>query len=90
MTGVMRVSAKELVEQAVHELFDRRDAAAVDRYWSPGYIEHSIVGADGLRGLRDLAGSLPEASTCDARIRVTTRTQPAVPTVVLDDQADLV
>jgi len=54
------VSAKELVEQAVHELFDRRDAAAVDRYWSPGYIEHSIVGADGLRGLRDLAGSLPE------------------------------
>ncbi len=69
MTGVMRVSAKELVEQAVHEMFDRRDAAAVDRYWSPGYIEHSIVGADGLRGLRDLAGSLPEGFR-HARTRV--------------------
>lgn len=56
----MRVSAKELVEQAVHELFGQRDATAVDRYWSPDYIEHSIVGADGLQGLRDLAGSLPE------------------------------
>lgn len=60
MRAVMRVSAKELVEQAVHELFGRRDATAVDRYWSPDYIEHSIVGADGLQGLRDLAGSLPE------------------------------
>jgi len=56
----MRVSAKELVEQAVQELFGERDPTAVDRYWSPGYIEHSILGADGLQGLRDLAGSLPE------------------------------
>jgi len=65
----MPVSAKELVEQAVHELFDQRDATAVERYWSPGYIEHSIVGADGLQGLRDLAGGLPEGF-CHARARV--------------------
>src|ERR1700737_4158070 len=55
----MRMNAKELVEQAVYELFDQRDATAVERYWSPDYIEHSIVGAGGLQGLRDLAGSLP-------------------------------
>jgi predicted SnoaL-like aldol condensation-catalyzing enzyme len=55
----MRVSAKELVEQAVHELFDQRDVSAVERYWSPGYVEHSILGADGIEALRDLAGSLP-------------------------------
>jgi predicted SnoaL-like aldol condensation-catalyzing enzyme len=56
----MRMGAKQLVEQAVHELFDRRDVTAVGRYWSPGYVEHSILGADGLEGLRDVAGSLPE------------------------------
>src|SRR5260370_28525010 len=56
---VSRMSAKGLVEQAVHELFDQRDATAVERYWSPDYIEHSITGAGGLQGLRDLAGSLP-------------------------------
>jgi predicted SnoaL-like aldol condensation-catalyzing enzyme len=56
----MRMGAKQLIEQAVHELFDRRDVSAVERYWSPGYVEHSILGADGLQGLRDLAGSLPE------------------------------
>jgi hypothetical protein len=56
----MRMGAKQLVEQAVHELFDRRDVTAVGRYWWPGYVEHSILGADRLEGLRDVAGSLPE------------------------------
>jgi len=49
----MRVGAKQLVEQAVHELFD------------------GTAHARGLYG-------------------VTTGTQPAAPTMVLDDQADLV
>jgi predicted SnoaL-like aldol condensation-catalyzing enzyme len=53
------VSARELVERAVHELFDQRDPRAVDRYWSPDYIEHSIAGANGLPGLRDLVDTLP-------------------------------
>ena len=65
----MRLGAELLVEQAVHELFDRRDVTAVGRYWSPGYVEHSILGTDGLRGLRDLAGSLP-AGFRHARTRV--------------------
>jgi predicted SnoaL-like aldol condensation-catalyzing enzyme len=56
---VIRVNAKELVQQAVHELFDQRDVSAVDRYWSPDYVEHSIVGGDGREALRELAGSLP-------------------------------
>jgi predicted SnoaL-like aldol condensation-catalyzing enzyme len=56
---VARVSTKEFVERAVHELFDQRDATAVDLYWSPEYTEHSIVSADGLDGLRGVAGSLP-------------------------------
>ena len=63
------MSAKELVERAVHDLLDQRDATAVERYWSPDYIEHSIVGADGLQGLRDLAGGLPEGFRHD-RARV--------------------
>src|SRR6266567_1426451 len=63
------MDAKELVEQAVHELFDRRDATAVEGYWSPEYIEHSISGAGGLEGLRDLADTLP-ASFRHTRTRV--------------------
>jgi predicted SnoaL-like aldol condensation-catalyzing enzyme len=60
MEAVVRVSAKELVERAVQDLFDQRDMTAVERCWSPRYVEHSIVGTDGLEGLLGVAGSLPE------------------------------
>src|ERR1700730_3105006 len=65
----MRMNAKELVEQAVYELFDQRDATAVERDWSPDYIEHSIVGAGRLQGLRDFAGTVPPACR-HQRVRV--------------------
>ena len=41
--GAISVSARELLEQEVHELFDQRDVRAVDRYWSPDYIELRVA-----------------------------------------------
>jgi predicted SnoaL-like aldol condensation-catalyzing enzyme len=51
---------KNLVLSAISELFDQRDPSAIDRYWSAGYVEHSIAGSPGLEGLRELADGLPE------------------------------
>jgi len=45
---------KKLVLEAFDALFNRRDYAAAERYWSPHYIQHSShipPGRDGLFGL---------------------------------------
>ncbi len=38
------MSQQELVLQAIAQLFDKRDVTAVDQYWSPAYVEHSLWG----------------------------------------------
>jgi len=53
-------STRELVLHAHHALFTRRDVSALDRYFSPQFIEHSPLVADGLTGLRDLVQTHPE------------------------------
>ena len=40
---------KELVLKAFDALFNRRDYADAERYWSPQYIQHSVTSA-GARG----------------------------------------
>ncbi|HUB25969.1 MAG TPA: nuclear transport factor 2 family protein [Tepidisphaeraceae bacterium] len=50
---------KELVLKAFDALFNRRDYAEAERYWSPQYIQHSAHIAPGRRGLFDLVKSLP-------------------------------
>lgn len=45
---------KALVLEAFDALFNRRDLAAAERYWSPGYVQHSAgigQGRDGLLAL---------------------------------------
>lgn len=54
------MTPKDLVVQAITELFDKRDITAVDRYWDAGYTEHSALGKDGLDGLRGIASGLPD------------------------------
>jgi predicted SnoaL-like aldol condensation-catalyzing enzyme len=54
------MSQKELVLAATTELFDNRDFAAADKYWSPAYVEHSLWGGTGLDGLRAMASTLPD------------------------------
>jgi predicted SnoaL-like aldol condensation-catalyzing enzyme len=50
---------KALVLRAFDTLFNRRDYAAAQRFWSPQYIQHSAHIAPGREGLFDLIRSLP-------------------------------
>jgi predicted SnoaL-like aldol condensation-catalyzing enzyme len=50
---------KELVLKAFDTLFNKRDYAAAERYWSPDYIQHSAHIEPGRDGLFNLIKSLP-------------------------------
>ena len=50
---------KALVLEAFDTLFNKRDYAAAERYWSPHYIQHSAHIAPGREGLFNLIKSLP-------------------------------
>jgi len=50
---------KALVLEAFDTLFNKRDYAQAERYWSPGYIQHSAHIAPGRDGLFNLIRSIP-------------------------------
>jgi predicted SnoaL-like aldol condensation-catalyzing enzyme len=50
---------KALVLKAFDALFNKRNYAEAERYWSPRYIQHSAHIAPGRDGLFDLVKSLP-------------------------------
>jgi predicted SnoaL-like aldol condensation-catalyzing enzyme len=50
---------KALVLEAFDTLFNQRDYAAAERYWSPDYVQHSAHIAPGRDGLFKLVRSLP-------------------------------
>ena len=50
---------KALVLEAFNTLFNKRDYAAAEQFWSPNYIQHSAHIAPGREGLFDLIKSLP-------------------------------
>jgi predicted SnoaL-like aldol condensation-catalyzing enzyme len=49
---------KALVLEAFDALFNRRDFAAAERYWSPDYIQHSALIGPGRDGLFALVQSV--------------------------------
>ena len=49
----------QTVLNAFDTLFNKRDYAAAERFWSPRYIQHSAHIAPGRDGLFDLVKSLP-------------------------------
>jgi predicted SnoaL-like aldol condensation-catalyzing enzyme len=51
---------KALVLEAFGTLFNKRDYAAAERYWSPDYIQHSAHIAPGRDGLFNLIRSTPD------------------------------
>jgi predicted SnoaL-like aldol condensation-catalyzing enzyme len=59
MSQTIQERNKALVLEAFDALFNRRDYAAAERFWSPGYIQHSAHIAPGLEGLFDLVRRLP-------------------------------
>ena len=50
---------KALVLKAFNALFNKRDYAEAERYWSPNYIQHSAHIKPGREGLFDLINGLP-------------------------------
>jgi predicted SnoaL-like aldol condensation-catalyzing enzyme len=50
---------KALVLKAFDTLFNKRDYAAAEKFWSPDYIQHSAHIAPGRQGLFDLIKGLP-------------------------------
>jgi predicted SnoaL-like aldol condensation-catalyzing enzyme len=50
---------KALVLEAFDTLFNQRDYAAAERFWSPGYLQHSAHIAAGREGLFSLTRALP-------------------------------
>src|SRR4029079_8538748 len=50
---------KALVSEAFDTLFNKRDYAAAEKFWSPHYIQHSAHIAPGSEGFSDLIKSIP-------------------------------
>ena len=59
MSQTIQEKNKALVLEAFDTLFNRRDYAAAERFWSPGYLQHSAHIAPGREGLFTLVRSLP-------------------------------
>jgi predicted SnoaL-like aldol condensation-catalyzing enzyme len=50
---------KELVLEAFETLFNKRDYAAAEKFWSPHYLQHSAHIEPGRKGLFNLVKTLP-------------------------------
>jgi predicted SnoaL-like aldol condensation-catalyzing enzyme len=59
MTSSTEAANKSLVLKAFDTLFNQRDYAAAERFWSPDYIQHSAHIEPGRGGLFDLIRTLP-------------------------------
>src|ERR1700719_698551 len=59
MSQTIQEKNKALVLDAFETLFNRRDYAAAERYWSPNYIQHSAHIEPGRDRLFNLIKSLP-------------------------------
>jgi predicted SnoaL-like aldol condensation-catalyzing enzyme len=59
MTSTIQEKNKALVLDAFETLFNKRDYAAAEKYWSPNYIQHSAHIEPGRDGLFNLIKSLP-------------------------------
>lgn len=51
---------KSIVLEAFDTLFNQRDYAAAEKFWSPQYIQHSAHIAPGREGLFELTRNLPD------------------------------
>ena len=59
MASELEKKNKALVLKAFDMLFNKRDYAAAEKFWSPNYIQHSAHIAPGREGLFDLVKSGP-------------------------------
>lgn len=59
MSGTVQERNKALVLEAFETLFNKRDYAAAEKFWSPRYIQHSAHIEPGREGLFNLIKSIP-------------------------------
>jgi len=59
MASKLEEKNKELVLKAFDTLFNKRDYAAAEKFWSPSYIQHSAHIAPGREGLFNLIKNTP-------------------------------
>jgi predicted SnoaL-like aldol condensation-catalyzing enzyme len=59
MTKTTPEQNRALVMEAFDTLFNKRDYAAAERFWSPDYIQHSAHIAPGREGLFNLIKGVP-------------------------------
>ena len=59
MSQSIQATNKALVLEAFDTLFNKRDYAQAERYWSPDYIQHSAHIAPGREGLFNLIKGTP-------------------------------
>jgi predicted SnoaL-like aldol condensation-catalyzing enzyme len=70
MSQTVQERNKALVLEAFDALFNRRDYAAAERFWAPGYIQHSAHIAPGREGLFTLVRGLPATLKYEAGVIV--------------------
>jgi predicted SnoaL-like aldol condensation-catalyzing enzyme len=61
---------KELVLRAFDTLFNKRDYATAERFWSPKYIQHSAHIPPGREGLFELVKSVPTTMRYENQLTV--------------------
>ena len=61
MSQTIQEKNKALVLEAFDTLFNKRDYAAAEKYWSPDYIQHSAHIEPGRDGLFNLIRGTPDA-----------------------------
>ena len=59
MGGKLEKKNRELVLKGFDTLFNKRDYAAAEEFWSPNYIQHSAHIAPGREGLFNLVKNAP-------------------------------
>ena len=70
MNQSIQARNKALVLEAFDTLFNNRDYAKAERYWSPDYIQHSAHIAPGREGLFNLVRSTPPTLKYEAGLIV--------------------
>jgi predicted SnoaL-like aldol condensation-catalyzing enzyme len=61
MSETIQEKNKALVLEAFDTLFNKRDYAVAEKYWSPNYIQHSAHIEPGREGLFNLIRNAPDA-----------------------------
>ena len=70
MGNTLQEKNKALVLEAFETLFNKRDYAAAERFWSPDYIQHSAHIEPGRDGLFRLIKSLPPTLKYESTLAV--------------------